>query len=134
MALTINKAIIVGNAGGAPRVRTLQDREGADYKVAELRIATRTGYGDNETTEWHSVVAFRRNAEAAERFIDAGTLVGVEGSLRTRKYTDRNGAERTATEIVADALHIGPRPQPVTLKETKAETAPVPEDIGDLPF
>lgn len=105
MALTINKVILVGNVGGEVKVKNLPGKEGQE-KLAMFSLATSSGYGDNATTEWHNIVAFRKLAEIAEKYVVKGLRVGVEGSLRTRKWEGTDGRTHSVTEIVADALRL----------------------------
>ena len=95
----INKVILVGNLGADPEVRTLEN----GTKVATLSIATTESYKDKagawqEQTEWHRVVLWRWLAEKAER-MKKGSKVYVEGSLRTRSWTDKDNITRYTTEV-----------------------------------
>ena len=98
----INKVILVGNLGADPEVRALEN----GTKVATLSIATTESYKDKagawqEQTEWHRVVLWRWLAEKAER-MKKGSKIYVEGSLRTRSWTDKDNVTRYTTEIVGD--------------------------------
>lgn len=103
MAGSVNKVILIGNLGKDPEIRTL----GSGDKVANLRIATTESWRDKssgerkEKTEWHSVVIFNENiVKVAEQYLKKGSNVYVEGSLQTRKWQDKDGAEKYSTEIV----------------------------------
>jgi len=103
MAGSVNKVILVGNLGRDPEVRNTQDGS----KIVNLALATSETWNDKasgerkEKTEWHRVVIFNdRIADVAERYLKKGAKVYVEGSLRTRKWTDQGGQERYTTEIV----------------------------------
>ncbi|MEN3973678.1 single-stranded DNA-binding protein [Emcibacter sp. SYSU 3D8] len=103
MAGSVNKVILVGNLGRDPEVRSLNN----GGKVVNLNLATSETWRDKqsgdrqERTEWHKVVIFNENlADVAERFLRKGSKVYVEGQLQTRKYTDKEGAERYTTEVV----------------------------------
>jgi len=111
---SVNKAIIVGNLGRDPETRFLPDG-GA---VATLSIATTDSWKDKSTgekkeqTEWHRVVFFGKLAEIAGEYLKKGSQVYIEGSLRTRKWQDKDGQERYTTEIRADTLQmLGTRPR-----------------------
>ncbi len=98
----INKVILVGNLGADPEVRSLEN----GTKVATLSIATTESYKDKagawqEQTEWHRIVLWRYLAEKAER-MKKGSKIYVEGSLRTRNWTDKDNITRYTTEIVGD--------------------------------
>ena len=103
MAGSVNKCIIVGNLGRDPEVRRTQSGD----RVANLRIATSESWRDKQTgerkekTEWHSVAIMNdRLAEVAEKYLRKGSKVYVEGSLETRKWTDKEGVEKFTTEVV----------------------------------
>ena len=103
MAGSVNKVILIGNLGRDPEVR----RMGSGDPVVNLRLATSETWRDKasgerkERTEWHNVVIFNENlAKVAEQYLKKGSTVYIEGQLQTRKYTDKDGAERYSTEIV----------------------------------
>lgn len=103
MAGSINKAIIVGNLGRDPDVRHTQDGS----KIVNLSLATSESWRDRnsgerkERTEWHRVVIFNdKLADVAEQYLRKGSKVYVEGKIQTRKWTDKDGAEKYTTEIV----------------------------------
>lgn len=102
MARGVNKVILVGHLGADPDVRYLPDGK----PVANIRIATSDVWKDangdrQERTEWHSVVLFNRLAEIAAEHVRKGQQLYIEGSLRTRKWQDKDGKDRYVTEIVA---------------------------------
>lgn len=105
---SVNKVIIVGNLGRDPEVRTFP----SGGRVANVTIATTDRWKDKtsgemkEATEWHRVVFNERLADIVGEYLRKGSQVYVEGSLRTRKYTDKDGAERTITEIRADTMQM----------------------------
>jgi single-strand DNA-binding protein len=105
---SVNKIIIVGNLGRDPEVRTFPSGD----RVANVTIATTDKWKDKtsgemkEHTEWHRVVFNGRLAEIAGEYLRKGSQAYVEGSLRTRKYTDKDGNERTITEVRADTLQL----------------------------
>ena len=100
---SVNKVILVGNLGKDPEVRRMTSGE----PVVNLSIATSETWRDKasgerkEKTEWHRVVIFNKNlAEVAEKYLKKGAKVYVEGQLQTRKWTDKDGAEKYSTEVV----------------------------------
>ncbi len=104
---SVNKAIIVGNLGRDPDMRYLPSGEA----VANLAIATTDRYKDKqgemvESTEWHRVSFFGRTAEVCGTYLKKGSQVYIEGSIRTRKYTDKEGVEKYATEIRGDRMQM----------------------------
>ncbi len=103
MAGSVNKVILVGNLGKDPEVRRLTSGD----PVVNLSIATSESWRDKasgekkEKTEWHRVVIFNKNlADVAEKYLKKGAKVYVEGQLQTRKWTDKDGAEKYSTEVV----------------------------------
>ena len=103
MAGSVNKVILVGNLGKDPEVRHTQDGK----PIVNLSIATSETWRDKssgerkEKTEWHRVVIFNENlAKVAEQYLKKGSTVYVEGQLQTRKWTDKDGAEKYSTEVV----------------------------------
>jgi len=103
MSGSVNKVILVGNVGRDPEVRRLNSGE----PVASFSVATSETWRDKasgerkERTEWHNVVIFNENlAKIAEQYLKKGSKVYLEGQLQTRKFTDKNGAERQTTEVV----------------------------------
>ena len=105
---SVNKVIIVGNLGRDPEMRTFPSGD----QVANVTIATTDKWKDKQTgemkeaTEWHRVVFNGRLAEIAGQYLRKGSQVYVEGSLRTRKWTDQNGVEKYSTEIRADQMQM----------------------------
>lgn len=108
MARGINKVILVGNLGQDPETRYMP----SGGAVTNIRIATSESWSDKqsgekkERTEWHTVVFFGRLAEIAGEYLKKGRQVYVEGSLRTRKWQDKSGADRWSTEIVANEMQM----------------------------
>ena len=110
--MSLNKVMLIGNVGRDPEVRYLE----GNAKVATFTLATSERFKDRngelrENTEWHNIVAWRANADVAEKFIHKGTQIYVEGRLRTRSYTDQAGVKKFTTEIQADTIQLlGRRP------------------------
>ena len=118
--MALNKVMLIGNVGNDPEVRYLESNPqnpATNAKVASFRLATTERFRDrngelHENTEWHSIVAWRSNADLAEKFIHKGSQIYVEGKLRTRQWTDQTGAKRFTTEVVADTIQLlGKRPE-----------------------
>lgn len=105
---SVNKVIIVGNLGRDPETRVFPNGD----PVANVTIATTDKWKDKQTgemreaTEWHRVVFSGRLAEIAGQYLRKGSQVYVEGSLRTRKWTDQSGQEKYTTEIRADSMQM----------------------------
>jgi single-strand DNA-binding protein len=105
---SVNKVIIVGNLGRDPEVRYMPNGDA----VATLAVATTDTWKDKnsgekkEQTEWHRISFFGRTAEVCGQYLKKGSSVYVEGSLRTRKYTDKDGIEKYSTEIRGDSMQM----------------------------
>jgi len=108
MARGINKVILIGNLGADPETRAMP----SGTTVANLRVATSESWRDKqsgeqqERTEWHRVALFGRLAEIAGEYLRKGSQVYIEGSLRTRKWQDKQGNDRYSTEIVGNDLQM----------------------------
>lgn len=108
MTRGVNKVIIIGNLGGEPRMRSMPN----GGVVVSISVATSEFWKDKdsgekkEQTEWHRVVIFNRLAEVAGTYLKKGSKVYIEGSLRTRKWEDKSGETRYATEIVAKEMQM----------------------------
>lgn len=104
---SVNKVIVVGHLGNDPDIRYAPSGDA----IANLSIATSEKYKDKsgqmqESTEWHRVSFFGKTAEVCGQYLKKGSLVYVEGSLRTRKWTDKDGIERYTTEIRGDRMQM----------------------------
>ncbi|EQD63169.1 single-stranded DNA-binding protein, partial [mine drainage metagenome] len=108
MARGVNKVILVGNLGADPERRATA----GGTSVTSLRIATSESWKDKQTgeqqerTEWHRVKLFGRLGDIAAEYLRKGRQVYIEGSLRTDKYTDRDGNERYSTDIIANEMQM----------------------------
>ncbi len=108
MARGVNKVILIGNLGSDPEVRYTP----SGSAVANVNLATSETWRDKtsgelqDRTEWHRIVFFNRLAEIVGEYLHKGSKIYVEGSLRTRKWQDKNGIERHTTEIIANEMHI----------------------------
>lgn len=108
MSRGINKVILVGNLGNDPETRYTQ----SGAAITTISIATSESWTDKQTgqkqerTEWHKVTFFGRLAEVAGEYLKKGRQVYVEGSLRTDKYTDKQGVERYSTGVIANELQM----------------------------
>ena len=142
--MALNKAMLIGNVGNDPEIRTLQE----NVKVASFRIATTERYTDRngekkENTEWHQISAWNKVADIVERFVKKGSKVFVEGKITTRKWTDKDGNERQSTEIRAEAIQLlGKKEESTQAKPAPPEESPslrqlkenLDDPNGDLPF
>ena len=104
---SVNKVILVGNLGRDPEVRYMPSGDA----VANIALATSSKYKNKagemvEETEWHRVSFFGRQAEIVGEYLKKGRSVYIEGRLKTRKYTDKDGVEKYATDIVASEMQM----------------------------
>ncbi len=127
---SVNRVTIVGNLGRDPEIRTFPSGD----QVANVTIATTDKWKDKQTgemkeaTEWHRVVFNGRLAEIVGQYLRKGSQVYVEGSLRTRKWTDQSGVEKYSTEIRADSLQmLGARQDAAHAPAPAARPAPPPQ-------
>lgn len=108
MARGINKVILVGNLGADPETRYMPSGKA----VSNIRIATSESWCDKQTgdqqerTEWHSVVLYDKLGEIAAEYLRKGSQVYIEGSIRTRKWQDKEGKDRFTTEIIARDMQM----------------------------
>ncbi len=142
---SVNKAIIVGNLGADPELRTLPSGD----SVVNLSVATTESWADKnnpqaprvEKTEWHRVAFFGKQAEIIQEYMRKGSKIYVEGSLTTRKWQDKDGNDRWTTEIRGrDFTFLSARGEggaPSPSPSGKPQTAPADDDFGgmdDIPF
>jgi single-strand DNA-binding protein len=134
---SFNRILIIGNLGGEPEVRMTP----GGTKVAKLRVATNERWTDRngqaqEHTEWFSVVLYGRVAEIAEKYLHKGSRVFIEGTIRTRKWQDREGKDRYTTEVRAFNLLMldAKGAEPVEEPPLPPEDLVPPEEEDDIPF
>ncbi len=147
MARGVNKVILVGNLGKDPEIRYMPNGNA----VANLTLATSESWKDKQTgdqqekTEWHRIVMFRRLAEIAGEYLKKGSQIYIEGKLQTRKWQDNSGNDRYTTEIVADEMQMlggrggggsaGFAEKPAPAREPESASASASQDFDDdIPF
>ena len=134
----LNKVILIGRLGRDPETRFMPNGEA----VCNFSVATSEKYTDKngqrqEDTEWHNVTMYRKLAEIAGKYLTKGSQVYIEGKIKSRKYTDKNGVERTAYDIIANELKmLGGNTQTPAQKPQQAQAqAQAQDDISDdVPF
>ena len=144
----VNRVMLIGNIGKDPDIQFLE----GNITVAKFSLATTETYKDRSgklisQTEWHTVVLWRGLAELAQKYLHRGSLVYIEGRLKTRSWEDKEGNKKFATEVVGDNLimldkrHEGGPPLPgfenlENMGPTDADLPPSSEDQGEerLPF
>jgi single-strand DNA-binding protein len=153
MARGVNKVILIGNLGADPETRAMP----SGMTVANLRVATSEQWKDKqsgeskERTEWHTVALFGRLGEIAAEYLKKGSKVYLEGSLRTRKWQDKEGNDRYTTEVIATEMQMldgrqggeqqpEERPAPAQRRPARQQRQPDPapdnggEFDDDIPF
>lgn len=103
----LNRVMLIGRLGRDPEIRYAAN----GTPVTNLRLATDESYVDNngqkvERVEWHTVVAFQRQAENCKTYLSKGSLIYAEGSLQTRKWQDQQGQDRYSTEVKASRIQF----------------------------
>lgn len=147
--MNLNKAIIIGNLASVPEMRTTPSGQSVcNFRVATNRIWKDKSGQQQKETEFHTVVAWGRLAEISSQYLTKGSLVMIEGRLRTRSWADAAGAKHFRTEIVAERMQMGPkgagRPASPEAEEKTIEAKepdiPIIEeqegeiDVKDIPF
>jgi single-strand DNA-binding protein len=101
----LNKVTLIGNLGNDPSTQTIE----GNIKVSKFSLATSESYKDNNgqnhtTTDWHNIILWRGLADLATNYLKKGSLVYVEGKIKTRSYDDKDGQKKYVTEIIAEQL------------------------------
>jgi len=110
--MNLNKVFILGRLTADPQLRTTPSGQSVmSLGVASNRVWTDKSGVKQEDTEFHNVVVWGRQAEIITQFLVKGSLILVEGRLRTRSWTDRQNQNRRTTEVIAERIQLGPRPQ-----------------------
>jgi single-strand DNA-binding protein len=129
--MNVNKVFLLGRITASPEIRkTPTGQSVSSFTIATNRVWTdKTGRKQQET-EFHNVVVWGRQAEIAVQFLTKGSLVFVEGRLRTRSWQDKQGQNRFTTEIICERLQLGPKPMGVSKELTeKDDSFNLPQDI-----
>ena len=110
--MSVNKVILIGNVGVKPTIQYAGEMPYASFNLATNERPRRKADGTEmpEITEWHRIVMKGRDAEIAEKYIEPGTKLYIEGKLRTRTWQDRNSIKRNVTEIIVDQFDFLGRP------------------------
>ena len=144
--MSLNKVILIGRLGRDPETRYMPNGDA----VCNFSIATDESWKDQsgqkkERTEWHAITLYRKLAEIAAQYLKKGSLVYIEGRIQSRKYTGKDGIERTAYEIVCSEMKMldsknesgatqADTPPPPTARQPAAQPAPVDDLDSDIPF
>ena len=144
--MSLNKVILIGRLGRDPECRYMPNGDA----VCNFSLATTESWKDQsgqkkERTEWHAITLYRKLAEIAAKYLQKGSLVYLEGKIQSRKYTGKDGIERTAYEIVCSEMKMlggkadgveGQHNPPPPPQARQQSDAPVPQDEIDdsIPF
>ena len=147
--MSLNKILLIGRCGKEVEVRTV-----GDGKVASFTLATTEKYKDRngqlqENTEWHNIVIWGKLAEVAEKYVQKGSQLFIEGKIKTEKYSGNDGAEKYTTKVYASSMQLlgskqdgqsapASAPAPAPQQRPQYATTPIvddlpPDDTG-LPF
>ena len=139
--MNLNKAFILGYVTRDPETRTTP----SGAMVANFAIATNRYWKDaagekQEKADFHNIVAWRGLAELTQKYINKGSLILVEGRVETRSWDDQSGAKHYRTEVIADAIQLGPRnasrsnaPSSSVNDTPPAQSPPAPQKEDDIP-
>ena len=148
--MSLNKVHLIGRLGRDPEVRYMPNGEA----VCNFSIATSETWNDRQTgqrqerTEWHNITLYRRLAEVAGQYLEKGSQVYIEGRIQSRKYTGKDGIERTAYEIIGSEMKMlggktegssesastAEPPAPPRRQDSAAPAQPVDDIDDDIPF
>ena len=147
--MSVNKAILIGRLGRDPEVRQMPNGDA----VCNFSIATDETWKDQSgqrqtKTEWHAITLYRRIAEVAGQYLKKGSQVYIEGRIQSRKYTGKDGIERTAYEIIgsemkmlggkaegsSESANTAEPPAPLRRQAPAAPAQPVDDIDDDVPF
>ena len=146
--MSLNKAILIGRLGRDPEVRQMPNGEAVcNFSIATSETWTDQNGQKQERTEWHNITLYRRMAEVAGQYLKKGSLVYIEGRIQSRKYTGKDGIERTAYEIIGSEMKMlgggndsGQQnaqhtpPAPPSRQAPAAPGQPVDDIDDDVPF
>ena len=135
---SVNRVILLGNLGQDPEIRYTSNGEA----VVNVSLATSESWKDKatgekkEATEWHRVSFFGKAAEIIAQYQKKGSSIYVEGKIRSKKYTDKDGIERTAFEILAESFKmIGNKSNDSAPAKPKRQAEPIDDGMNDpIPF
>lgn len=140
----MNKVIIIGRVGKDPEKGTAQNVNFAKFSVATTEYGKDDQGNKKEYAEWHSIIAWRKLAEICGSYLKKGSLVAIEGKLKTRKWVDKNQSAHYNTDIIAESVNIlsspslvpglAPQPSPKVAQKNEFSQNEFGETGDDLPF
>lgn len=128
----VNKAIILGNLGKDPEIKTLDSGK----RMATFSVATSEAYTNQagervESSEWHNIVFFGKVVDVIEKYLKKGSQVYIEGKLNTRSYEDKDGNKKYTTQVIGDNLTLLGKPAQSNEPSIQTNTQ---GGVDDLPF
>ena len=123
--MNVNIVHLVGRVGQDPTVR-----ETSKGKICNVSLATNSGYGDKQTTDWHRITFFEPLAKTVEQYVSKGQELFVRGRIQYRKWTDKDGIEKYGTDIIANGMEMGSRAGQATHESVSVTS----EGDDSLPF
>ena len=123
--MNVNIVHLVGRVGQDPTTR-----ETAKGKICNVSLATNSGYGDKQTTDWHRITFFEPLAKTVEQYVSKGQELFVRGRIQYKKWTDKDGIEKYGTDIIANGMEMGSRVGQATHERVSATS----EGDDSLPF
>lgn len=131
--MNINHVTLVGRATSTPELRkTPSGQSVTSFSIATNRVWTDKAGAKQEEVEFSNIVMWGRQAEVASQFVTKGSLLAVEGRLKTRAWKDKQGVERKTTDIIAENLQLGPRPDRMPVQERLEKNEEIPS-VSDEP-
>lgn len=123
--MNLNRVILIGNVAAVPELRnTTTGKAVCNFRMATNRIWKNQAGQQQKETEFHTIVAWGRLAEIASQYLTKGSLVMIEGRIRTRSWQDQSGNKRYRTEIIAENMQLGPRGAGAKKSEDLTEESP----------
>lgn len=130
--MNLNKVFVLGNLAKDPEVRTIPSgQQVATFSIATNRIWYNQAKEKNQEVEFHNIVAWGKLADIAGKYLKKGAMALIEGRIKTRSWQAQDGTKKYRTEIIAEALQLGPKPQGASSfkPETKEDTPSIEENI-----
>ena len=132
--MSVNKVILVGNVGKDPEVRHLDSGVvKANFTLATAEVYKNKNGEQVRNTEWHNIVAWRQQAEVAEKYVKKGMLLYVEGKITSRSWDDKEGNKRFITEIVVDNIQLLGKKEGTGENQNATQKAEETTSLQDLP-
>lgn len=130
--MNLNKVFIVGNLTRDPETRTIPSGQNVTtFSIATNRVWTDSSREKKQVVEYHNIVAWGKLAEICGQYLNKGRLVLIEGRLQTRSWQDQDGTKRNRTEIIAENMQMGPRPQEAGFQGDFSQPAGEQEPVID---